>query len=352
MSARVVIVGGGFAGAATAYWLARAGIRDVVIAEREAVCGSHASGRNAALGRQLTENRRFTELAIRGATLLRKPPPELAEQPLISDSGSLLLSGRAETLQRLVENACALRLPCAVLAPEAIVERWPLLEGTPLIGGVFFPTDGVIDIHALLTGLLDGARRGGVRLETRCEMLGFVPRPDGVVVETTAGAIEATCAVVAAGAWAGTVGARAAARMTFEQRRRHLHLTEPLPDVPPDAPFVWHLDDEFYARPESGALLVSACDETAVAPDQEGVSGGAVVDLAEKLARMAPRLLEYGVARSWACLRTFARHRRAPLIGWDPDIPWLFWVAGLGGHGATCSTAAGQDAAAAMLHRL
>src|SRR5438105_2807201 len=49
MKADVVIVGAGFAGAATAWALARAGVRDLVVLEREAAPGAHASGRNAAL---------------------------------------------------------------------------------------------------------------------------------------------------------------------------------------------------------------------------------------------------------------------------------------------------------------
>lgn len=353
VSTRVVIIGGGFAGAATAYWLVRAGVRDVVIAEREEVCGLHASGRNAALGRQLTEHECVSRLAIRGCTLLRTPPPDVADQPLVSDSGSVLLSGRAETLQRLGAQAAALGLPYAPLAPDAILARWPPLEGMPMVGGVCFPTDGLIDIHALLTGLLAGARRGGAHVETCCEVSGFAPRRGGVVIETSAGAIEARCAVVAAGAWAGAVGALAGADMAFDRLRRHLHLTGPLHEVARDAPFVWYLDDEFYARPAGGgALLVSACDETNVAPGQDGASATAVLGLADKVARVAPRFLEYRITRTWACLRTFTRHGRVPLIGWDRGIPWLFWVAGLGGHGATCSLAVGRDAAAAIVPRL
>ena len=45
MRVEVVIIGGGFAGASTAYSLARAGVTDVVIVEREPVCGYHAQPR-------------------------------------------------------------------------------------------------------------------------------------------------------------------------------------------------------------------------------------------------------------------------------------------------------------------
>jgi glycine/D-amino acid oxidase-like deaminating enzyme len=40
------------------------------------------------------------------------------------------------------------------------------------------------------------------------------------------------------------------------------------------------------------------------------------------------------------------------VVDWDASIPWLFWVAGLGGHGATASPAIGTSAAARIAVRL
>ncbi|HEY0254399.1 MAG TPA: FAD-dependent oxidoreductase, partial [Kofleriaceae bacterium] len=61
-SANVVIIGGGFAGAATAWALNRLGIADVIVLEREVQLGRYASGRSAGLGRQLTEDDETTAL--------------------------------------------------------------------------------------------------------------------------------------------------------------------------------------------------------------------------------------------------------------------------------------------------
>lgn len=353
MRADVVIVGGGFAGGATAYWLARQGVSDVLIVERERVLGAHASGRNAALGRQLTEHARFTELAIRGAEFLRSPPPDFSDEPLLSADGSVLLGSTQRRIQRLLDSARDYNLPCEPMSTAAVVARWPLLEDTPMAGGVMFPTDGVIDIHQLLARFFAGARAGGARVTTGCEVVGFDGRGRQVSVQTTLGDIEASCVVIAAGAWAGLLGKTAASRAAgFDPILRHLHVTEPIAGLDGSAPFVWHLDDEFYVRPESGACLISACDEVVVAPQDPPTAPDAVGTLAAKLCRMAPRLAEYGVARSWACLRTFTRGDRQPLIGWDQDLSWLYWTAGLGGHGATCSAAVGQQSAREIVARL
>jgi len=363
--ADVVIVGGGFAGAATGYELTRAGITDVALLEREPTCGHHATGRNAALCRQLTEDDAYTDLTLRGAEFLRNPPEDFSPEPLLRRTGSVFTAATDAELDRLAERAAAREIAHERLGPAELIAHWPRLDGVEIAGGIFIPTDGVVDIHALLHGFLAGARRRGMRIHINCEVVGFdepasaesadntgAPA-DRVIVRTTRGDIAARCVVVAAGAWAGRVGAAAGARDTgYAALQRHLMLTEPVPEIDPDAPFVWHLGrDEFYARPEGPGYLLSACDEAEVEPADVNVLPNALAEAADKLAHAAPRFAELGVARAWACLRTFTPNRR-PVITWDRDLDWLFWVAGLGGHGMTASAAIGEVAATRIAARI
>lgn len=354
--ARVVIVGGGLAGAATAYALSRAGVDGVLIVEREDTCGYHASGRNAALGRQLTEDDAVTGYTTRGAAFLRSPPAGFTETPLWHQTGSVLLVDRPDDIETMCHRAGRWDLPHAPVDAAELAARWPALAGVPAAGGVCFPTDGVIDVHALLQGFLRGARGAGTRTEVRCEVLdirdagGRPDQPGRCTVLTSRGAVACDCVVIAAGAWVEALGRKAGARpVRYAPIQRHLFITEAVPALDPAAPFVWHVGAaEFYVRPERTGYLLSGCDEAEVAPCDAVPAPGAIQALADKLAPLAPRLAELGIARAWACLRTFAPDGR-PVIGWDPDRPRLFWVAGLGGHGATGSAAVGQHAAALLL---
>jgi len=348
---RVVIVGGGFAGGATAFHLAQGGVRDIIILEREATCGYHASGRNAGLCRQMCDDDLVTGLAIAGAEFLRRPPAGFS--PLLDQTGSLLLSARPAVLEDIAARAARRDLPHERLGLDRVLGRWPRLTGVPAAGAVFFPTDGVIDIHALLTGFLNAARAGGTRVYQSAEVRRFRPGRGSVVVETSRGNVTAEVVVNAAGAWAGDIGRRAgAAPLDLVCLHRHLFLTERVPGVDRRAPFAWFVDrEEMYVRPEEHGYLISACDgvpsepcDARVAPDATGVLG-------ERLRRVAPWLADLSVARAWACLRTFAADQR-PVVGWDPDAPWLFWVAGLGGHGATTCAAVGRLAAGDLGRRL
>ncbi len=350
--ADVVIIGGGFAGAATAYQLARIGITDVVLLEREATCGYHASGRNAALARQLVSDDQVTELTMRGAAFLREPPPGFSSSPLLDPTGSLLLARSEAVLAKLSRRASDRDLPSQRLAPPQLTARWPRLTGVDVAGGIHFPTDGVIDIHALLTGFLAGARSMGVRVVIKCEVVGFRPGAP-IVVETSAGDIAARAVVIAAGAWAGAVGELAgSSNPELTPIQRHLFLSEKTDDARHPAPFVWSLgEDEFYARPEAGGYLLSGCDEHVVAAGDAQVLPNAITALAAKLARAAPGFADLGIVRSWACMRTFTASG-CPAVNWDQALPWLFWVVGLGGHGATASAAIGESAANRVAARL
>jgi D-arginine dehydrogenase len=74
----------------------------------------------------------------------------------------------------------------------------------------------------------------------------------------------------------------------------------------------------------------------------------------ERLAPLATRLdtLVQGigsarVVRHWACLRIFAPDR-LPVIGPDPRLSGLYWLAGLGGFGMTVGVAAGEQLASTL----
>lgn len=343
-AAAIVIVGGGFAGAATAWWLARAGITDVVVLEREPICGAHASGKNAAICRQIADDDDTTVLTVRGAAFLREPPPGFSDVPLMSRTGGFLVTDTAAASDVLLARARAHRVRHAIMSGSTAALQWPRLAGMRERIGIFFDDDGVIDVGAVLTGYLEGARRAGVRVVTRCELLTIEDREGVRSIETSRGAIRATTIVCAAGAWAGVVGDRAGVESAFEPVKRHLFVAAH-DRVARDQPYVWHLGAEpFYVRPEGAGVLLSHCDGRIVEPAEVPPDPDAADRLAERIRVAAPDLVGAQVKRTWACLRTFTPEHRMR-IGWDAERPWLYWVAGLMGHGATASPAVGERAA-------
>jgi glycine/D-amino acid oxidase-like deaminating enzyme len=306
MRTNIVIVGAGMAGASTAFHLRRLGITGVVLLEKEAAPGEHATGRNAGIVRRPVSDPHIAKLNSEGADALSAG--ELCEY---RKTGGLLIGWDGG-----VEDAAG---------------HCPLATGR----GLWCPDDGLVDP----AGLLHTYLRGQAVL-CKTEMLDW--RPDGhggVTVRTNHDTFHARVLVNAAGAWAGGVG-----RLPLEPLNRHLFLTPGMESVDPGWPFVWDIVNGVYFRPDSGGLLLCACDEQPREPGDYRVDHAVQEKLAEALARCQPKLRDVAIKTCWTGQRTFAADRRF-VIGFDPRHECLFHVAGLGGHGVTTSYSVGRLAA-------
>jgi len=346
VNGRILIVGGGIAGLATAWWLARRGARDVVVVEAGDRLGARATSQNAAILRTPMPDPLGEELGREGADFLREPPSGFADRALLDPCGLLLVARRSSAGARIWAERLAHR-------PNADVRELDLAElraRAPHVDSAdarafLLPREGRIDVPALVRAFEMGARAAGVRflLATRVREL----RDDGRGVRLDDGRVlEAERTVLAAGAWAGPLAASAGSRVDLRPTRRHLVVTRASRAVDPRWPVVWRDDDPFYARPESGGLLLSGCDEEDVEPDRLAAQSSEL-ERTRVLARRHLRLddeFAFEPARFWAGIRTHAEDQRF-VVGPDPDVAGLLWAGALGGHGITCAGPVGAIAA-------
>jgi D-arginine dehydrogenase len=102
-------------------------------------------------------------------------------------------------------------------------------------------------------------------------------------------------------------------------------------------------DETFYFKPDAGRLLVSPADETPSPPcdaQPEELDIAHAIDRLQRAADLPVRR----VFRSWAGLRSFVADR-SPVVGYDPTIDGLFWLAGQGGYGIQTAPALARLAA-------
>jgi glycine/D-amino acid oxidase-like deaminating enzyme len=341
----VAVIGAGFAGAATAYWLKRLAGVCVAVLEQEAVPGAHASGKNAGIARQAAESMPSTLMCARGAAFLRNPPADFSDQRLMDPTGGYLLASKLSDVDELRSRALAAGVDVHVAEKPDVLARVPFLEGASFESALFCPGDGVVDIHALFMAYLRGQQ-----VITDAAVTGFEAKGKRLTAVTTSrGSVTADWFVIAAGAWAAEVGKLAGADgFSLEPRRRHLLHTGPMPNIDPHSPYAWSLDPEVYVRPESGGLLLCPCDEERFPPCGPCSDPEAPVWLAEKLSAAMPALLNVPIARTWAELRCFSNDGNF-VVGRDARIGNLLWVCALGGHGMTSSAAVGELAANLLL---
>ncbi|HWO40405.1 MAG TPA: FAD-dependent oxidoreductase, partial [Candidatus Eisenbacteria bacterium] len=165
-SADYVVIGAGFGGAAVAYHLARRDAGDILLLEREPIPGYHASGRNAAMIRQCVPDPAVLALAREGAAFLRQLPGDWPVPVGFKQQGSLLLASAEGwgRLKREVELGRRLGIEVDLWTPEQARRMVPALAGATLDGAAWCPSDGVLDIHALLSGYLRYASDRGARV--------------------------------------------------------------------------------------------------------------------------------------------------------------------------------------------
>ncbi|MGD2110749.1 MAG: FAD-binding oxidoreductase [Phycisphaerae bacterium] len=299
----VLIVGAGLAGAATAYHLALCSELSVLVVDKESVPGAHSSGRSAAIIREQGIDPVLQTLMTDGASVLRRG--ELAP----FDQNGLMLLGLGES---------------------DVASHVPRARGI----GLWCPDDGVVEVAKLLDTYLAPT---DTRFDTTVS--GWTRLADRLEVDTSRGKIVTRFLVNAGGPWAGALG-----DIPLTPKNRTLFGTPPLDWVDPSWPCVWDVNVGLYFRPESGGLLLSACDETPAEPGDYAEDPTALDLLAEKLTATQPGLDDLRIRSTWVGQRVFAPDQRF-VIGFDPRNNRIFHVAGLGGHGVTASYSVGKLAA-------
>lgn len=343
-----VIIGAGFAGAATAYQLTRRGVTDILLLEQESIPGFHSSGRNAAMLRQCVPEPDLAKLTRDGAVFLRNLPSDWPDPVQFKPNGSLLL-GSAEGWDKLKHDAAigqSLGIDVVLWTAEQAKKHVPILRQAEFDGAIWCASDGIVDIHALLSGYLKAAMGKGAQVRYSRKVQAIrVASGGGLEIVTDDETIKAGAVVNASGAWANVIAKLAGAReLPLRPCRRHLFVSPPIDWVDSSWPFVWDVTHDIYFRPEGEGLLLCACDQTELPPGDPPVDESVKELLAEKIENFMPALSGVSINKGWAGFRTLTPDGRF-VIGWDTEIENFFWVAGLGGHGMTTSAAVGDLAA-------
>ncbi|MFT7669792.1 MAG: glycine/D-amino acid oxidase-like deaminating enzyme [Planctomycetota bacterium] len=342
---RIVIIGGGIAGIATAWGLAQESDLEVILLERESQLAAHSTGKNASILRTFTGSFGSTALALLTANFLRDAPAGFSELPLLDAVGLILIPADGASEAFNAWRSCKAEGSVVELDPSTLAKLAPHVRiARP--GAYLIRDEGHIDNAALIDGMLRAARAAGVSIRTAATVKKLHREgPRISAVELADGErIEADTTVIAAGGWARNLAQHAGSGLSFEARRRHLLVTSPESRIDRSWPILWSEPDKFYTRPESGGLMICACDEDVVDADSCEVLPQVCEFIAQRADALLAGFSDASAAHFWAGMRTFSDDDEFT-IGYDPSVRDLFWVAGLGGHGMSTSVGVGRLAA-------
>lgn len=307
----------------------------VVVLEAEEQVGFHSSGRSAALlhyalgnppVRRLTQaSRGFFESPPSGFGELCSPLPILTPAREDEFAGLEALADDLSPFTRIEWlEADGLRRECPVLRIGPGQAERGFIDRTAL----------KLDGHALLQGFAHQLRGNGGQIATDARVSAIARMGAGWRVATDrAEVVEAPIMINAGGAWADSVAGLAGVRQVGLRPMRRTIIVF---DAPGDfdvrrLPFTKTVADDLYFGPEAGRLFASPMDEIATDPcdaQPEEYEIALAAHRIEERTIMTVRRIEH----SWAGLRTFAPDR-LPVVGFAPEAPGFFWLAGQGGAG-------------------
>ena len=341
-SADIIVIGAGIAGVSAAAELAATA--RVIVLEREPQPGYHATGRSAAFFVVSYGNAAVRAITAASESFYRSPPQGFTDVPLIRPRPCIFFGrpDQRDAMQSLHEEVPSLQ----GLGPGQVRERVPVILPGYLQGGLLDDSGGDLDVDAILQGFLKRLRGRGGKLYSGRDARGL-SRANGLwKIDTGEETLSAPLVVNAAGAWADQVARLAGlGPLGLQPKRRTAMLIDPPQghDIS-DWPLMVNVEEEFYFKPDAGALLLSPADETPSAPcdaQPEELDVALAVDRFET----ATGLEVSRVTHRWAGLRTFAPDKTF-VAGFDPRTEGFFWLAGQGGYGVQTSPGMARLAAA------
>ncbi len=343
-SANVGIIGGGIMGTSIAFHLAEAGIRDIVLIERDTL-GSGSSAKPLGGVRATFSDPGNIELGQRSLEIFERFHEVFETDIGLQQVGYLFLCRNESELAALesatgVQNnlGCSARM---VTAAEAVVIN-PFLRAAALLGGSFSPRDGFAQPSKVIKAYTEAARQLGVAFCEHTEVLDIQKSATAVhEIHTSRGVITVNTVIIAAGAWSERIGEMVGVYLPVEPVRRQIGLTEQRPKPFPTVPFTLDLSTTLYFHNYWNAMLlgISNADEQPGFCREFSYQWKIAFDQAAEI--IAPSLTHLPLVAGWAGLYENTPDHNA-LIGEAEHLDGVFYATGFSGHGFLQGPAVGE----------
>ncbi len=333
-TADVLIIGGGYAGLALAYQLARRG-NDVLLLEANGL-GSGTSGCSAGRA-QVAESHRGSHMNVVLAGLARL---EALEEELDFGFewrrlGNLMLIERDEHWHWWRDQVAYLQAHQAqaeMLDAAALAEAEPQLD-TRRFRGAAWCLEGHLNPLKFCQAWAGSARRLGARLLAGSPVTGIeVVGGRVLAVQTPAERYSAGTVLATAGAWTGELLRLAGASLPVRFTHAEAFVSEPLPPLLHNHIGLADFYDTIHnqaravsvgvAQQQSGALLVTEAVEKTPSIHRANSIWG-IPGIARDLLDLLPGLAAVRAVRAWAAPSPFLPDEQ-PAIGWMPGFTNLF----------------------------
>jgi len=331
----VIIIGGGIAGASIAYYLSKAGVKDITLIEKENLLGTGATQYcSGGVRHQFSTaiNIKFSVEAFKDLVEFDMDYKKL---------GYLILDTESDSMPR-VKLQNSLGVPTEYLRPEEIKKRFPYINVEGVKSGSFYKEDGIADPGKLMEIYEKGARGqgSGVRflMGTKVEkLLAEEVRGKGLRVrgvKTNKGEIAADTVILAAGVGSQELGKTIGLDIKFNHIRKYVFVIDGF-DF--DFPLTIEIPKNWYIKKEGRDCLIgmSGKDEKIDFEKQEE----SLAETIEASILRFPLTEKCGVRKALSTMSDETPDKHAII---DNSIPGLIIATGFSGHGFMHSPVTGR----------
>jgi glycine/D-amino acid oxidase-like deaminating enzyme len=349
---RVVVVGGGVVGAATAFFLAaRHGVRATVL-ERDPSYRRASSALSASSIRQQFSCEINIRLSQASLEFYRRIGDELAVAGIrpdigLAERGYLFLASAAGLgvlrANHAVQRACGARVN--LLEPAALQARLPWLSVDGIAAGSLGEGgEGWFDGYSVLQAFRRKAIALGAAFEPAdVERLECAGSRVAAVVCADGRRFDADALLIAAGAWSATLAAQLAFDLPVRARKRDVFVLASPAELP-DCPLVIDPSGVWF-RPE-GRGFIAGCPPRGDDVDDtplEAIDHGLFEEVIwPALAHRVPAFAALRSTGAWAGYYEYNTFDRNGIVGRLPGCANAFVGCGFSGHGIQQAPAVGQ----------
>lgn len=333
----VIVLGGGLMGTASAYFLARRGLK-VTLVERNRV-GSGATvasfGNIRRSGRYLPQ----LPLAHRSLALWRKAEAMLGQDVEFRPTGHLRLvfgeNGLA-SMRSFIDAAKPWGLSVDELDMREVCARFPGV-GPNAVAASFSPGDGSGNPRLIAPAFAAAARRIGAEIIEQANVGAITKTTSAFEVETSRGLIRGEVLLNTAGAWGAQIAAQFGEPVLMEARGPQMGVTEPLPYRILPVVGVWGGDgtEGYFRQVERGNIVFGGGVERTQVSLYSGHAKADPASLPRQLRMLLPlipALANVSVIRTWSGCEGYVVDG-LPVMGPSATTPGLFHAFGFSGHG-------------------
>ncbi|HTW91724.1 MAG TPA: FAD-binding oxidoreductase [bacterium] len=350
-SADVVVIGAGITGAATGYYLAKSGLK-VLVVERGFPCAGSTGRCIGGIRAQFTHDLTI-RVMIESVRMFQGLSEELGEDVEWFAGGYLFLAFD-ETRKQAFFDAIAIQktygLDVRFVPPDECVKIAPGLDPVGLLGGAYCPTDGQANPFKVTYGYLEGIKRLGGALVMDCDIKQVNKVGDKVVSVTDAKGDVYACNMLlnAAGCWADEVGTMAGVRVPVTADRHESLVTEAVERVFNPMLVDYRPDGCYFVQHSGTGHFIGCYTPVPLVPGHNyDATDEFITEMPRRMVRLVPRLAGVKVLRQWAGSYEMSPDGN-PICG-GTSLRGFYVSSGMSGHGFMFGPALGKLMAEQMV---